>query len=41
MILLLMMDEVCHQQTVRQLEVIQEVVLSEVSKLNDLVMNKK
>ena len=41
MTLLLMMDEVYHQQTVEQLEVIQEVVLSKASKLNELVINKK
>ena len=29
------------QQTIKQLGVIQEVVLSNVSNLNDLVMNKK
>ena len=38
---LLMMDEVYHQQTVEQLEVIREVVLSKASKLNELVINKK
>ena len=41
MTLLLMMDEVYHQQTVEQLEVIREVVLSKASKLNELVINKK
>ena len=29
------------QQTIKQLEVIRKVVLSEVSKLNDVVINKK
>ena len=35
------MDEVYHQPFLKQLEVIQKVILAEVSKLNDLLMNKK
>ena len=39
-LLLLMINDAFFQQTVQQLEVIQGEVLSEVSKLNELVVNK-
>ena len=35
-----MMSLLMMKQTVKQLEVIQRVILSEVSKLNELTMNK-
>ena len=35
-----MMSLLTMKQTVKQLEVIQQVILSEVSKLNELTMNK-
>ena len=35
-----MMSLLMMKQTVKQLEVIQQVILSEVSKLNELTMNK-
>ena len=35
-----MMSLLMMKQTVKQLEVIQQVILSEVSKLNELIMNK-
>ena len=40
MILLSIMDGLYHQPF-KQLDVIQELVLAELSKLNDLFMNKK
>ena len=35
------MSSIFSQITIKQLEVLQEAVLSEVSNLNDLVMNRK